>query len=211
MHAPAALPGLSIDRADFLISAVAPGVGLRITFAIAFLDLAGNLRWLAGILGPMAACVMSCNGSLRYRQHAGGHGRFCSSTMILSVPPARLTADLLQRLFQRILLKPAGSDLDQQLRVGSSTISPDAIQKRDRFTAAVDDAVVVVGQSHVHHRADHNLAVADDRSFLNGVHPQNARLLADCSIGVESSGRLVWNACSLLIVNVPPCSSSTLS
>src|ERR1051326_7845490 len=50
----------------------------------------------------------------------------------------------------------------------------DADEELDRFRA-VDDAVVV-GQRHVHHRADLDLAVDGDGTVLDGVQPEDADL-----------------------------------
>jgi len=47
----------------------------------------------------------------------------------------------------------------------------DRFQERDSF-ATVDDSVIV-GQSQVHHRSDHDLTVQSDRPFLNRVQSED--------------------------------------
>ena len=72
--------------------------------------------------------------------------------------------------------------------------------------AAVDQAVVV-GQREIHHRADHDLAVAHHRAVLDAVQAENA----DCGglmIGVDISEP---NTPPLEMVKVPPFMSSIVS
>jgi hypothetical protein len=38
------------------------------------------------------------------------------------------------------------------------------------------DQAVVIREGNVHHRSDHNLAVPDNRSLKNAMHPENCRL-----------------------------------
>src|SRR5258706_989663 len=49
-----------------------------------------------------------------------------------------------------------------------------AHEKADRFTAI--DKAVVVAEGEVHHGADLDLVVDDDRPFLDRVHPEDAAL-----------------------------------
>src|SRR5579859_4506236 len=50
----------------------------------------------------------------------------------------------------------------------------DALEERHGF-AAIHDAMII-GQRHIHHRADHHIAFARDRAVLNGVEAEDSAL-----------------------------------
>src|SRR5690606_40059222 len=60
-------------------------------------------------------------------------------------------------------------------RPPSSILLPYTTLFRSHSFLAIDNAMII-GEREIHHRADFDLAVNDDRTILNLVHAENARL-----------------------------------
>src|SRR5262249_40286800 len=115
-------------------------------------------RSSAGILAMASVTVMrrSCSGSVRAQPASA---------------PARATTTKRRRAVTRRSLTQLGLD-QQDARVLDQLL--DAHEEAHRFTA-VDDAVIV-GQSGVHHRTQHDLAIDADRTLLDRVQAEDADL-----------------------------------